>query len=202
MSAHTPAAATATATTTATAPPKRERFLSLDVFRGLTIFLMILVNTAGPGAQAYAQLTHAAWFGFTLADLVFPSFLFAVGSAMSFALATNTPPLQFLGRVSKRAVLIVLCGVLMYWFPFFHLQPDGGWAFTTVDQLRLTGVLQRIGLCYLAAALLVRYLPPRGIAPACVALLLGYWALLYVFGQPGVELSKTGNAGTRLDLWL
>lgn len=121
---------------------------------------------------------------------------------MSFALATNTPPLQFLGRVSKRAVLIVLCGVLMYWFPFFHLQPDGGWAFTTVDQLRLTGVLQRIGLCYLAAALLVRYLPPRGIAPACVALLLGYWALLYVFGQPGVELSKTGNAGTRLDLWL
>lgn len=117
MSAHTPAAATATAS----APPKRERFLSLDVFRGLTIFLMILVNTAGPGAQAYAQLTHAAWFGFTLADLVFPSFLFAVGSAMSFALATNTPHLQFLGRVSKRAALIVLCGVLMYWFPFFFI---------------------------------------------------------------------------------
>ncbi|PPT46529.1 DUF5009 domain-containing protein, partial [Xanthomonas arboricola] len=63
------------ATGAATAAPRRERFLSLDVFRGLTIFLMILVNTAGPGAQPYAQLTHAAWFGFTLADLVFPSFL-------------------------------------------------------------------------------------------------------------------------------
>ncbi|MBB5766868.1 acyltransferase family protein [Xanthomonas euroxanthea] len=187
---------------TATTPPTRERFLSLDVFRGLTIFLMILVNTAGPGAQPYAQLTHAAWFGVTLADLVFPSFLFAVGSAMSFALATRMPHRQFLGRVGRRAALIFLCGVLMYWFPFFHLQPDGGWAFTAVDQLRLTGVLQRIGLCYLLAALLVRYLPPRGIAPVCVALLLGYWVVLYAFGQPGAELSKTGNAGTRLDLWL
>ncbi|MEB2186295.1 heparan-alpha-glucosaminide N-acetyltransferase domain-containing protein [Xanthomonas campestris pv. campestris] len=194
MSGQTHAAAPIAAT------PKRARFLSLDVFRGLTIFLMILVNTAGPGAQAYAQLTHAAWFGFTLADLVFPSFLFAVGSAMSFALATDTPHRQFLGRVSKRAALIVLCGVLMYWFPFFHLQPGGG--FTAIDQIRLPGVLQRIGLCYLLAALLVRYLPPRGIAPACVALLLGYWAALYVFGQPGAELSKAGNAGTRLDLWL
>ncbi|KQQ84543.1 hypothetical protein ASF73_13310 [Xanthomonas sp. Leaf131] len=200
MSEQTPAAAAITASPTLT--PKRERFLSLDVFRGLTIFLMILVNTAGPGAQAYAQLTHAAWFGFTLADLVFPSFLFAVGSAMSFALAADTPHRPFLGRVGKRAALIFLCGVLMYWFPFFHPQPGGGWAFTAIDQLRLTGVLQRIGLCYLLAALLVRYLPPRGVAPACVALLLGYWALLYVFGQPGAELSKTGNAGTRLDLWL
>lgn len=196
MSGQTHAAAPIAAT------PKRARFLSLDLFRGLTIFLMILVNTAGPGAQAYAQLTHAAWFGFTLADLVFPSFLFAVGSAMSFALAIDTPHRQFLGRVSKRAALIVLCGVLMYWFPFFHLQPGGGWVFTAIDQIRLPGVLQRIGLCYLLAALLVRYLPPRGIAPACVALLLGYWAALYVFGQSGAELSKAGNAGTRLDLWL
>ena len=61
------------------------RFTALDVFRGITIFLMILVNTAGPGAPAYAELVHAKWFGFTLADAIFPSFLFAMGNAMSFA---------------------------------------------------------------------------------------------------------------------
>jgi len=68
-------------------PVKAQRFVSLDVFRGGTIFLMILVNTAGPGARAYEQLIHAKWIGFTLADLIFPTFLFAMGNAMSFAMA-------------------------------------------------------------------------------------------------------------------
>ena len=63
----------------------KERFITLDVFRGLTIFLMIIVNTPGSGAAPYAQLEHAQWNGCTLTDLVFPSFLFAVGTSMPFA---------------------------------------------------------------------------------------------------------------------
>ncbi|MBB4127202.1 alpha-N-acetylglucosaminidase [Xanthomonas translucens] len=180
----------------------RERFLSLDVFRGLTICLMILVNAAGPGAAPYAQLDHAAWFGFTLADLVFPSFLFAVGSAMRFALRGDVPQGLFLRRVGKRAGLIFLCGVLLYWYPFFHLRDGGGLALNPPGETRIMGVLQRIALCYLLAALLVRYLPPRLLGWAVAALVFGYWGLLYAFGTPGAELDKLGNAGTRLDLWL
>lgn len=180
----------------------RERFLSLDVFRGLTIFLMILVNTAGAGAEPYAQLVHAKWFGFTLADLVFPSFLFAVGSAMSFALPLALPMGTFMRKVGKRALLIFLCGFLLYWYPFFQQQADGSWSFSALAQTRVMGVLQRIALCYLLAALLVRWLPAKLLPCTAAALLCAYWALLYLFGQPGLELDKLGNAGTRLDLWL
>ncbi|MEE7560998.1 DUF1624 domain-containing protein, partial [Xanthomonas sp. Kuri4-2] len=182
--------------------PRRPRFLSLDVFRGLTLFLMILVNTAGPGAPAYAQLTHASWFGFTLADLVFPSFLFAVGSAMSFALATQLPRAAFLRRVGRRAALIFLCGFLMYWYPFVHRQADGQWVVNALGDTRVMGVLQRIALCYLLAAVLVREVPPRALPWLALALVLGHWALLYAFAAPGEALDKLGNAGTRLDLWL
>lgn len=180
----------------------RERFLSLDVFRGLTIFLMILVNTAGAGAVPYAQLRHAPWFGFTLSDLVFPSFLFAVGSAMSFALPLALPTGDFVLRIGKRALLIFLCGFLMYWYPFFYQQADGNWTFKALADTRVMGVLQRIALCYLLAALLVRWLPFRALPWVGAVLLCTYWALLYLFGQPGLELDKLGNAGTRLDLWL
>ncbi len=180
----------------------RERFLSLDVFRGLTIFLMILVNTAGPGAEPYSELVHAHWFGFTLADLVFPSFLFAVGSAMAFALRADVPQRVFLWRVLKRSALIFLFGFLMYWYPFIHRQDDGSWALNAFGQTRVMGVLQRIALCYLLAALLARYLSVRMLLVSCVGLLLGYWAVLYLFADPGLALDKLGNAGTRLDIWL
>ncbi|KAB7767859.1 acyltransferase family protein [Xanthomonas maliensis] len=178
----------------------RTRFLSLDVLRGATILLMILVNTPGPGAPSYAQLTHAHWFGLTLADLVFPTFLFVTGNALAFA-----PPITeesvFLRRVGKRSALIFLCGVLMYWYPFVQ-QVDGDWVFKPFAQTRLLGVLQRIALCYLLAALAVRYLPTRLLPWLALALPLAYWAILWIFGPPGQPLDKLGNAGTRLDLWL
>lgn len=181
-------------------PPKPERFLSLDVLRGLTIFLMILVNTAGPGAAAYPQLVHTPWFGFTLADLVFPTFLFVTGNALSFA-APGGSEAAFLRRVSRRAALIFLCGFLMYWYPFVQ-QVDGHWAFKPFGQTRVFGVLQRIAICYLLAAFAVRYLRARWLPWLALALPLAYWAILYRFGTPGLELDKLGNAGTRLDLWL
>jgi alpha-N-acetylglucosaminidase len=189
------------AATTVSAKATRERFLSLDVFRGLTIFLMILVNTAGPGADAYAQLSHTPWFGFTLADWVFPTFLFVTGNALAFTAGGGSEAV-FLRRTFKRAALILLLGVLMYWYPFVHRLDDGGWAFSAFSQTRLPGVLQRIALCYLLGALAVRYLPLRSLPWLAVALLLGYWALLYGLSAPGLALDRLGNVGTRLDLWL
>lgn len=178
----------------------RERFLSLDVFRGLTIFLMILVNTAGPGAPAYRQLTHSPWFGFTLADWVFPTFLFVTGNALAFTVAGGSER-AFLWRTGKRSALIFGCGFLMYWYPFFHREA-AGWAFNPLSETRVMGVLQRIALCYLAGALAVRYLPLRAVALLVIGLPLAHWGILCVFGVPGAELNKLGNAGTRLDLWL
>ncbi|MBT28386.1 MAG: DUF5009 domain-containing protein [Thalassobius sp.] len=177
----------------------KQRFLSLDVFRGLTIFLMITVNSPGLGAEPFAFLEHAQWFGFTLADLVFPSFLFAVGNAMSFSIKKFDSDADFLKKVLKRTFLIFLFGYLMYWFPFFVVGEDGSIGISPISDTRIMGVLQRIALCYGFAAIIVRYLSVRMILIVSALLLFGYWIILYLFGVPGEELTKMGNAGTLLD---
>jgi predicted acyltransferase len=175
-----------------------ERFLSLDVFRGLAVCLMIVVNTPGPGAKAYPWLIHAKWFGFTGADWVFPSFLFAVGCAMAFAFSPPITHSAFAIKVLRRAALIFLLGFLMYWYPFVH-QVGGAWSLSPFADTRVMGVLQRIALCYALAAFAVRYLSPRVLVTLSVLLLLGYWAILVAF-DPADPFSKLGNAGTHLDL--
>ena len=180
----------------------RERFLSLDVFRGITICFMIIVNAPGSGAAPYVPLDHAAWFGFTPTDLVFPSFLFAVGNALSFSKGKYQRNSEFLQKVLKRTLLIFLLGYLMYWFPFVHRQADGSWAFNPLSHTRIMGVLQRIALCYGIGALLVHYLSRKAVIWVSVLILLGYWAILYVFGLHGQELTMTHNAGTLFDSWL
>jgi predicted acyltransferase len=175
------------------------RFLSLDVFRGLAVALMIVVNTPGPGAHPYPWLVHARWFGFTAADAVFPSFLFAVGCAMSFAFAERPTAGAFALKVLRRTVLIFLLGFAMYWYPFVH-RVDGAWTLTPFADTRVMGVLQRIALCYALAAFAVRYLSPRWLVALSALLLLGYWAALLTFGDPADPFSKLGNAGARLDL--
>jgi predicted acyltransferase len=179
-----------------------ERFLSLDVFRGLTVCFMIIVNSSGWGAPPYGPLDHAEWFGFTPTDLVFPSFLFAVGNALSFSKAKYSSNAAFLWKVFKRTLIIFLLGYLMYWFPFFHRTADGTWAFNQISNTRIMGVLQRIALCYCIAALLTHYLRGKWIVVVAIFLLLGYWALLYLFCERGQELTMLGNAGTKLDILL
>ena len=181
-------------------PQPGARFLSLDVFRGLAVALMIVVNTPGPGAHPWPWLVHAKWFGFTGADVVFPAFLVAVGCAMSFAFARPAGHGAFAARVLRRAALIFLLGFLMYWYPFARPTVGGGWSWIPFADTRVMGVLQRIALCYLIAAFAARYLGPRGLVALCVALLLGYWGALLAFGDPADPFSKLGNAGTRLDL--
>jgi alpha-N-acetylglucosaminidase len=179
---------------------KKPRILSLDVFRGLMVCLMIVVNAPGTGAEPYPWLVHAEWFGFTLADLVFPAFLFAVGNAMSFALPPDLPNTDFLLKVLKRVAVIFLLGYLMYWYPFIRSSPDGSWVMIPIDDTRIMGVLQRIALCYGLAALAARYLSGKGLLALCVVLLIGYWAILMGFGAPGQQLTRLGYVGTRLDL--
>jgi predicted acyltransferase len=170
-----------------------QRYLALDVFRGLTLALMIIVNTPG-GESSYGPLEHAVWHGFTLTDLVFPSFLFVVGAAMSLSMKKFAvhDEAYFLKTVIKRGLLIFLCGYLLYWFPFF--TPD--FALAPFANTRVMGVLQRIGLCYLFAALIVRYTGLRGAAIFSVVALLGYWWLLASFG----DYTLSGNAVLKLDL--
>src|SRR5918993_2838439 len=127
-----------------------QRFLALDVFRGLTICLMIIVNTPGNGATTFAPLNHANWHGFTPTDLVFPSFLFAVGNALSFVINkwAGMPDRLVVWKILKRTFLIFLFGYLMYWFPFFTYDSNGSLVLSPIGNTRIFGVLQRIALCY------------------------------------------------------
>ncbi|MGQ1889204.1 acyltransferase family protein [Thermophagus sp. OGC60D27] len=181
---------------------KQERFLSLDVFRGLTIALMILVNTPGTGAEIYGFLIHAPWIGFTLADLVFPSFLFAVGNSMSFSMRKMklaTARGLWL-KILKRTIVIFLLGYLMYWFPFFKLGEGGDLILKPISETRIMGVLQRIALCYFFASILIFYLSKRAVIIFCIGILFGYWGILYFFGDPGVEYEMATNAASKFDL--
>ncbi|MDB5143571.1 MAG: hypothetical protein JWQ66_2284 [Mucilaginibacter sp.] len=176
------------------------RFLSLDVFRGMTICFMIIVNTPGSGADAFAPLNHAAWHGFTPTDLVFPSFLFAVGNAMSFSMKRylELGTSAVLTKIFKRTLLIFLIGYLMYWFPFFNFD-NGHIALSPIGNTRIMGVLQRIALCYCFASLMIHFLSKQSVIILSVLFLVGYWVILLVFGDPTNPLSMTGNAGIFLD---
>ncbi len=181
-----------------------QRFTALDAFRGMTIIFMIIVNTPGNYDTTYAPLLHANWHGFTPTDLVFPSFLFAVGNAMSFVMRKweKMAQQQVLKKIFKRTFLIFLLGYLMYWFPFVKVDTMNHISSFPIGETRILGVLQRIALCYFAASLIIWYLKPKITFIIGIVLLLGYWALLYVFGDAGRELTLTGNAVLKFDSWL
>src|SRR5688572_18533471 len=134
--------ATAQASQINVPPVKQVRFLSLDVFRGMTIAGMILVNTPGSWEFVYAPLRHAPWDGCTPTDLVFPFFLFAVGNALAFAMGKY----QALGngevlkKIFIRTALIFGIGLFLNWFPFVRWQ-DGELVFRQPENLRIFGVL-------------------------------------------------------------
>jgi predicted acyltransferase len=180
------------------------RSLALDIFRGMTVCFMIIVNTPGTDIS-YAPLNHAHWYGCTPTDLVFPSFLFAVGNAMSFAmkkyeLLGNAAVLR---KIFKRTLIIFLLGYLLYWFPFFTTGPDGHLGLSPISHTRIFGVLERIALCYCFASLLIHYFKPRTVFIIAAVLLLGYWVALLLFGVPGADpFGMTTNAGYRLDKWV
>jgi len=154
------------------------RLVSLDVFRGLTIAAMLLVNNPGSWSDVYAPLLHAPWHGWTPTDLVFPFFLFIVGVAIPFAFekrrAAGAGRGELLAKALRRAVILFLLGLFLSGFPRFDLA-----------NLRIPGVLQRIAVCYLAAAALYLVTGARGRAVAAATLLLGYWAAMALVPVPG-----------------
>ena len=180
------------------------RYLALDVLRGMTIAFMIIVNTPGSWSNLYAPLAHADWHGFTPTDLVFPTFLFVVGNAMSFALKklNEMSPGAFYKKVFKRAALIFAIGWLLNAFPFFDYNEAGEMVFIDLSEVRLLGVLQRIALSYLLAALVVYWGGERLGWIVGIASLILFWPIMYFFGEAGDPYSMTGNAQIKLDLLL
>ncbi len=185
-----------------------QRFYSLDVFRGATVCLMILVNNPGSWGHIYAPLEHAPWHGLTPTDLVFPFFLFAVGNAMSFVM----PKLEaggdalFWKKILKRTALIFLIGLFLNWWPFVKWTDAGlvlkQWAYTdekgNAQGIRIFGVLQRIAVCYFFAAVIIYYLKARKAFYVGALLLLLYWMFCYV-GNPDDPYSLAGWFGTNID---
>lgn len=181
-----------------------QRFTALDVFRGMTICLMIIVNTPGNGATTFAPLHHASWHGFTPTDLVFPSFMFAVGNAMSFVMNKwgNMDKGQVLAKIFKRTIIIFLLGYLMYWFPFFTKDNAGNTILSPIANTRIFGVLQRIALGYCAASLMVYFFKPKTVIIISITILLLYWPVMVMFGDSTDPLSIHGNAALKFDTWL
>jgi len=168
------------------------RLMSLDVFRGLTIVFMIIVNTPGTWDHVFAPLRHSPWHGCTPTDLVFPSFLFISGVAMWYSLRKYN--FEFSGsslmRILRRVILIFAVGLFLTIFP--HFVRD-------YSTLRIMGVLQRIALAWGFGAIIVMLLRRRYIWLATAVLLLGYWALMYFFGGSD-PYSLENNLARKVDL--
>lgn len=184
-------------------PASRQRLLSLDILRGATVALMILVNNAGDGQVSYAQLRHSRWNGCTLTDIVFPTFLFIVGASIELSFQSRlargiTAPAIF-AQVVRRALFIFVLGLLLNALPFFHL-----------GELRYFGVLQRIALCYLLASVVFLTGGLWASLITCAACVVGYWWLmthvaLPEFGMPGRDLpllEPAGNLASLIDRML
>jgi predicted acyltransferase len=162
------------------ARPTPQRVLSIDVLRGLTIALMILVNDPGDWSHVYAQLDHAAWNGFTLTDFVFPNFLFLVGASIIFSIesriARGDSRRTLALHMFRRAVTIFFIKMCLTAFPHFHMT-----------HLRLYGVLTRIAICYLIAGLIcLATRRARTLLAIAATLLVGYWALMRFVPVPGL----------------
>lgn len=173
------------------------RLVSLDVFRGLTIAGMVLVNNPGTWDAVYGPLQHAAWDGWTPTDLVFPFFVFIVGTAIPLAfqkrVAIGGSKRDLYVKILRRSALIFLIGLILNAFPHQWMTPS---------ELRIPGVLQRIALCYLMASIIYLTTSLRGQIVTAAGLLLFYWIIMKTIAAPGYaagDLSMEGSLASWLD---
>ncbi len=168
--------------------PDSQRLVSLDAFRGATIALMVLVNTPGDGAHVYAPLEHAEWHGWTVTDVVFPSFLWIVGVALVFSLgkrlSAGVSRNRIFAQAARRAAILYVLGLIVYLFPRFD--------FST---MRVLGVLQRIAICYLIAVAIYLTSGVRGQVLWIAGLLGSYWLLMAVVPVPGYGAGRLDVEG-------
>lgn len=172
-------------------PDSSQRYLALDVLRGMTVALMILVNNPGSWSHIYPPLKHSEWNGCTPTDLVFPFFLFVVGSSMYFSFAKYGSQFngEFLLKVGKRTLLIFGIGVFLSTFPQWKAD---------FPNMRIMGVLQRIALAYGIAALLVLSVNRKYLPWICGIILLAYWGLVIHIGGAD-PYSLAGNPASPVD---
>lgn len=197
--------------------PARERLLSLDVFRGLTVAGMLLVNNPGSWAAIYPPLAHAEWHGWTPTDLIFPFFLFIVGITTELSLgarrARGDDHGAIVRQVLKRGGLIFLFGLLLNAFPFFQWGAVDGVADASfgdrvlyrLEHLRVMGVLQRIGLAYILAALLTLQTTLKQQVVILAVILYGYWFAMTLVPVPDSGLFGANvlhRPGATFDAWL
>lgn len=179
------------------------RLLSLDIFRGITIAGMILVNNPGSWGAIYPPLEHAKWNGCTPTDLIFPFFLFIVGVAVTISLSKrkergdNISKLML--QVFRRSVMLFLLGMLLATFPFFNLQT---WQFLDFSHVRIPGVLQRIAVVYFFASLIFLKCNIKWQAIWGIIFVVLYWILMMFVPVPGVgyaNLEPATNLGAYID---
>jgi predicted acyltransferase len=173
----------------------QERLVSLDVFRGLTIAGMVLVNNPGSWSSIYWPLRHAEWHGWTPTDLIFPFFLFIVGVAIPLAFARPVggggTKRGLYSKIIRRSLIIFGLGLFLNGFPYFNLA-----------EIRIPGVLQRIAVCYLIASVVFLTASIRTQVLIAAALLLVYWLLMTQVAAPGFsagDLSKEGSLASFVD---
>ena len=187
-------------TTVAPMPAPAERLVALDVFRGLTIAGMLLVNDPGSWRAIYPPLEHAPWNGWTPTDLIFPFFLFIVGITTHLSMRKRSPE-EMAPKILRRGLMIVAVGLLLNAFPFYWWGTIPGVDHPSIVQrilwraehLRYAGVLQRIGIAYMLAALLTLRTTLRQQIVIIASILIGYWIVMTLTPVPG-----TGTIGAFL----
>ena len=187
----------AVTSTAAPLPPTKERLLSLDVFRGLTVAGMFLVNNPGTWSAIYPPLGHAAWHGWTPTDLIFPFFLFIVGITTHLSLqgrrARGDSDAALVKQILRRGAIIFLLGFLMAAFPFYQWGNVEGLTNPSLwdrivyraEHVRIMGVLGRIGIVYILAALLTLRTTLKQQVIILTVLLYGYWFAMTLIPIPG-----------------
>jgi predicted acyltransferase len=187
----------ATTSTVASVAPKRERLLSLDVFRGMTVAGMLLVNDPGTWSAIFPPLEHAEWNGWTPTDLIFPFFLFIVGITTHLSLsarrARGDDDSAVVKQILRRGIIIYLLGFAMAMFPFYQwgtidtIPNAGAWdrIFFRIEHVRILGVLPRIAIVYVCAALLTLKTTVKQQILIIAGLLFGYWFAMTLIPVPG-----------------
>ncbi|WP_430909175.1 acyltransferase family protein [Maribacter sp. 2-571] len=177
----------------------KNRIVSIDIFRGMTVVLMILVNTPGTWSNVYAPLLHAKWHGYTPTDLVFPFFLFIVGTSIVFSYQNRSVNGTTYRKITVRAAKLLFLGIFLgaftLSFPFVKDFAD----------IRFPGVLQRIGIVFFFTAILFINLPWKTLLGVSVVLLVGYWGLMElvpVNGAPSTLERAPNNLANYLDVTL
>ncbi|MBR4977717.1 MAG: DUF1624 domain-containing protein [Bacteroidales bacterium] len=184
----------------------KKRYLSLDILRGLTVALMIVVNNPGSWGKMFPPLRHAEWDGCTPTDLVFPFFLFCVGTSMAFALAKyDGLSREALTKIFKRGIGIFLVGLGLHAFPFYPTWQDPDltlWQnyLEWFREFRTFGVLQRIALCYVVASVLALWLRiPKKILASIAVLSVLHVGIQLVFAGPEGAFTLEGNITRHID---